>query len=147
MLASQYGKAAGGVGKFWCAVGDDAELFDEGPFPSEEAAAEAARRLMLEEGEDAAQVGVGEEAAVVVPDADEIIERIAGGMDEQCGEGDYLGHLPAAQKEELTAAVEKAVADWLTKHDLWPTFCKIRVLQTVAAPDRPAAAGRREGRA
>lgn len=138
MKASKYGHAASGHGKFWVAMGVQPELYRYGPYDDRDEAESEARQMCEDDGLDAATVGEGEEVELNVPDADDIIERISEGMYEQCGEAgeDYLSprSVPTEAKAELTAAVEKAVADWLTKHNLWPTFCKVEPVGEVTLP-------------
>jgi hypothetical protein len=135
MYPSNYGRKADGVGKFWVAVdGANPEVYHHGPFDTlAEAEAEAAH-LMAEDDADVATVGEGEEVCLRLPDADDVIERIELDLYEQCGDThtDYLNHTKEA-KAELTEAVEKVVADWMTKYDLWPTFCKIEQVKTIRA--------------
>lgn len=137
MLASKYGKAASGHGKFWVARGSQPEQYSDGPYDDLEEAKAEARQLMADGEWAAVSVGEGEEVDLRVPDADDVIERMTENLYEQCGEmcSDYLDHhrVTADQKVELTEAVEKAVADWLTRHSLWPTFCKVEGVRVLDA--------------
>jgi len=137
MLASRYGREPSGHGKFWAAGGTSPEAYTEGPFASRAEAEVEARLLLGENGYSVATVGRGEEVELHLPDADDVIERMTDGLYEQCGEvcDDYLYPVPTNAKRELTEAVERAVADWLTKYNLWPTFCKVKEVGTVRLPE------------
>lgn len=129
MRASKYGKAPSGHGKFWVAHGSQPELYSYGPFDDLEEAKAEARQLMADGEWVAATVGEGVEVELHIPDADGIFEKVTEGVYEQCGEASdgYLayGVVGKGEAAELDEAVERAVADWLTKHSLWPTFCKV----------------------
>jgi hypothetical protein len=94
-----------------------------------------AEQLMEENGSDVATVGEAGEVHLRLPDADDVFEKIEMDVYEQCGEGvhHWLDAATKDQKQELTDAVEKAVADWMTKHSLWPRFCKIEQVKTLRA--------------
>lgn len=135
MLASKYGKAASGHKKFWVARGSDPEQYCHGPFDDRQEAEDEARQLMADDKWSVATIGEGEEVELNLPDADDLIETMTEGLYEQCGEvgADYLDRSTVSREQgaELTEAVEKAVADWFTKHGLWPTFCKVEEVATL----------------
>lgn len=137
MFPSKYGQKYSGVGKFWVGKGTQPETYYGGKFDTTEEAEDEARQLIDEGRWASATIGQGEEVTVNVPDADDILERISEGVYEQCGEtaSDYLDHHAVSQEQrnELTDAVEKAVADWLTKHQLWPKFCSVEQVKTITA--------------
>ena len=138
MFPSKYGHKYSGVGKFWVELHSQPETYSHGPFETRAEAEAEAEQLLAEAGRDTATVGEGDEITVNVPDADDILERISEGVYEQCGEtaADYLDHHTVSQerRNELTDAVEKAVADWLTKHDLWPRFFQVNEVGKVTRP-------------
>lgn len=132
MKASEHGQPAYGHGKFWAARGASPEVYQNGPYDTREQAEAEAREVF---GPAAVVViGVGSEVNLSVPDADQIIDQICEGVYDECGDlsEDYLDHHAVTKevKAELTAAVEKVVADWLTKHKLWPSFCSITPADT-----------------
>lgn len=139
MKASEHGHVTSGVGKFWVARGSNPETYSYGSFDTAEDAEAEARQSMGEDGYVVMTVGEGEEVELNTPDADDIIERITEGVYEQCGEtsSDYLDHHAVSQEQrnELTDAVEKTVAEWMTKHNLWPTFCRVEQVKTVRMED------------
>jgi hypothetical protein len=140
MHPSNHGQKASGVGKFWVAVNDsNPEVYHHGPYPDLVQAEMEADQLMEEGGADVATIGEGEEVYLRLPDADDVFERIEMDVYEQCGEGvhHWLDAATKEQKQELTDAIEKVVADWMTRHGLWPTFCRIEQVKTVRTERRP----------
>ncbi len=135
MKASNYGKAASGHKRFWVEMGTQPEAYCHGPFDDIEEAEAEARQMMDEDDRERATIGEGEEVELYLPDAEDIIERMTEGLYEQCGEAgcDYLDsrQVNKEQKAELNEVVEKAVAGWLTKHNLWPKFCKVDEVKVV----------------
>lgn len=142
MKASQHGRAGFGAGKFWFHPGVQPETYSYGPFEDREEAEDEARQFLEDSDHTTATIGRSEEVEVVVPDADDVIEKITDDLYEQCGEAgtDYLDHhsVTQAMRNDLNEAIEKAVADWLTRHDLWPTFCGIEEVGTVTHDPAPS---------
>jgi hypothetical protein len=140
VFPSTFGKQATGVGKYWFGMGSYPERYTDGPFDTEEEAVAEAINRMEEDDRDSATVGVGEEVCLTVPDADDVIERLSLSAYDECGElsDDFLDKVPKDAKEELTAAIDKAVGEWLTKHDLWPQFFKVGEARELTALDRHA---------
>lgn len=144
MLASHHapGQVAKGADKFWFRIGDTAPShYTDGPFDTEEEAYAAAQVRMEEDDCDYGVVGRGEEIDVNPPDGGDVIERLCCSISDNCGSEigeDYLDRhqVSKEQQQELTDAVEKAVADWLTKHKLWPNFTAIYVTRELTAADR-----------
>lgn len=138
MFASTFGKQPSGDGKYWFGMGPNPERYTDGPFGSEEAAVVEAISRMEEDDNDCAVVGVGEEVCLIVPDADDVIERICSAAYDECGElaDDFLDDVTKDQKEELDAAIERVVGEWMTKHDLWPNFFKVTETRELTATDR-----------
>lgn len=138
MLASKYGKAAIGHGKFWVGRGGQPERYSYGPYADQQEAEAEARLMMADDGWTSATIGKGEEVNLSVLDADDVIEDMTQNLYDQCGEGadDYLDYYAVTddQKRELTEALERSAAEWLTKHNLWPTFCKVESV-CVLTPD------------
>lgn len=137
MKASKYGQPGYGAGTWWVEIGSQPETYTNGPYDDREEAEAEARHLLAQEGRELATIGEGEEVDLCVPDADEIIERMTEGVYEQCGESgaDFLDshRVNQEQRNELTDAVERVVAEWMTKHALWPKFCKVEEAGVVTA--------------
>lgn len=134
MFPSNYGVVTKGVGKFWVAVNDsNPEIYHYGPYDDLVMAEMEADYLMEEDVADCATIGKAEELHLRVPDADDVIERIEMDVYEQCGEtaDHWLDKATKEQKQELTAAIKDAVAVWMSKHNLWPTFCKVEQVKTL----------------
>lgn len=126
MKGSEHDRPASGHGKFWVGQGVDPEFYTLGPFDDHPTADAEGRGAF---GTLQYVVGVGEEVDLSVPDADQIFDHMRESAWDQCSEvpEGYLSHhdVTKEQKDELTAAVEKTIADWLTRHNLWPTFCAV----------------------
>lgn len=93
----------------------------------EEAIAEA-------QGDEPEYVYVAEciEAEVGGPDAECLLERMGESAWETFGE--VAGEWPKSTKEqleELDGLLTDVVGSWMTKHDLWPTFCGIGPVEKV----------------
>lgn len=144
MNASHYApdQVSKGVGKFWFRIGDTAPShYTDGPFDTEEEAFLAAQIRMDEDDCDSGVIGQGEEVSVHPPDGGDIIDRLCCSIHDEHGSEigeDYLNRHQVSQEQqnEMTDAVEKAVADWLTKHKLWPNFTVIYVTRELTALDR-----------
>ena len=135
MKASKYNAAAFGHGKWFVALGRNPEAYRYGPHDNRAEAEEEADDLLEECGREVATIGIGEEVVLHLPDASEVIETICDNLYDQCGEAsvDYLGRrqVSVEQEAELTAAIEKAVAEWMDRHHLWPDFCTVEEVGTV----------------
>ncbi len=144
MKASKYGKTPKGHGKFFVELGVQPECYTHGPYDDREEAEEEARQSCRDDERSIATIGKGEEVRLRLPDADDIIEQIREEIYDQCGDDfGYLDHHSVSdeQRDELSVAIEKTVAEWLTKHNLWPTFCKVKEVGTVDIDDPQATTG------
>jgi hypothetical protein len=77
-------------------------------------------------------VGVGAELELHPHAAVILLERVAMGAYDSCGDvaAGYLSNVSVAAAAQLDAALEKALGEWLTKHDLWPDFSVVKGVRT-----------------
>ena len=133
MFASEFGVKTSGDGQYWFGSGSSVEAYTNGPFDDEEEAVDEAEYYMDEFGEDVITLGIGEEVAVSVPDADDIIDKMLDSVYDELPDffNDFLVGVTKEQKDELTALIEDVVGRWLTKNSLWPDFVKVEEVRTL----------------
>lgn len=73
-------------------------------------------------------------------DVDSILDTLACRASDECGEvGEGWPHSTKAEDAELEAAIIKAVGEWLTKTNNWPTFCTLGKVEKVPVLEKGGA--------
>lgn len=138
MRASEFGgKVPDAVGR-WCWSTNEATF--HGAFATKEEAIAEGKAHPAK----VIYVGRGVEVSISGADADDVIEELQASADGEVGYGyteDFLWHVPRATRRELDQALRRVTGEWLTKHNLWPTFFTVVDVEKVEVekPDAVAA--------
>lgn len=119
MKASEFGgKVPDAVGR-WCWSTNEATF--HGAFATKEEAIAEGKSHPAK----VIYVGRGVEVSISGIDAADVIEDLQESADGEVGyryTEDFLWDVPKAARRDLDEALRKVTGDWLTKHNLWPTF-------------------------
>lgn len=79
-------------------------------------------------------VGASDIPRLHVIDADDVIERMACSADDEHGEisEELFECVTKEERDELTKKLADLVGEWMTKHNLWPSFHGITDVEEVA---------------
>lgn len=134
MRASEHGGRVPEAVGSW-SFNDGGDVWRNEFFPTREGAIAAGRGYYG--GGVAFDVGLAAEVRLAAPDASDVIESLAESACDRVGDvaDEYLYRLPPGARAELDAELRRAVAAWLTKHDLWPQFFTFDRVERVPPPE------------
>jgi hypothetical protein len=79
------------------------------------------------------------EAEVGIPEASEILERIAEYTYDDHGPfaDEFLQDVTKEAEAELDEGFRKLVGEWMTKHDLWPKWYSLGTIEKIQVKEEP----------